>query len=120
MDRMMKRELPPMPEPDGYILERCQDLIADLRKHRYPWGECIRSGILEAIRLADVRKPPPPKDGPSDGDLVLRAIHNAPRLLAPGVPRWVAVRNTFAVGSTTAKALCHRAGLDPDEVLRKE
>lgn len=49
---------------------------------------------------------------PSADELVMRAIRNArPR---PGAPKWAAVRDVFAVGSTTATALCRRAGIDPD------
>lgn len=33
-------------------------------------------------------------------------------------PRWVAVRDTLNVGSTSAYALCRRFGLNPDEILR--
>jgi hypothetical protein len=35
-----------------------------------------------------------------------------------GAPRWVLVRNAFAVGSGVATALCREFGLDPDEELR--
>ena len=50
--------------------------------------------------------------GDSDKGLVERAVRNAS---LPGQPRWVAVKRTFAVGSTSAHALCRRFGLDPDE-----
>lgn len=35
-----------------------------------------------------------------------------------GVPRWVLVRDAFAVGSGVATALCREFGFDPEEVLR--
>lgn len=34
------------------------------------------------------------------------------------IQRWALVRDTFAVGSHVACALCHQYGLNPDEVLR--
>lgn len=34
-------------------------------------------------------------------------------------PRWVAVMETFIVGSSYAHALCQRFGLDPDEMVRR-
>lgn len=32
-------------------------------------------------------------------------------------PRWVAVANTFSLGSTYARELCRRFDLDPDEMV---
>jgi hypothetical protein len=49
-----------------------------------------------------------------DADLVRRAVRNAGRLTASGV-RWAAVMETFAVGSSVARALCRQSGLDPYE-----
>lgn len=38
--------------------------------------------------------------------------------LAPGRwPRWVAIKDTFGLGSTFASELCRLAGLDPDEYI---
>lgn len=55
----------------------------------------------------------------TDSDLVERAIRNVrPRF--NGNPRWVAVRDLFAVGSTSATMLCRRFNLDPDEDLTNE
>lgn len=34
-------------------------------------------------------------------------------------PRWVAVRDLFAVGSTSAHELCRRFNLDPDEYVTR-
>lgn len=57
-------------------------------------------------------------DRPSDTELTRRAIVNArPNRGQVNVMRWVCVRDTFAVGSTTANILCAEAGLDPDEML---
>jgi hypothetical protein len=48
--------------------------------------------------------------------LVWGVVHNAGRMLTSGrVPRWVAVRDALAVGSTTANQLCREHKLDPDE-----
>lgn len=33
--------------------------------------------------------------------------------------RWAAVRDTFAIGATSAKQVCQRHGFDPDEWVRK-
>lgn len=53
----------------------------------------------------------------SADDLVKRAVMNAkPR--HPGEwPRWVAVMDTFALGSTYATQLCRAHGLDPDQMI---
>ena len=66
----------------------------------------------EAVKLMLEYARRPIRQGPSDADLVERAVRNASK---PGSPRWVAVRETFAFGSTSAHALCRRFGLDPDE-----
>jgi hypothetical protein len=34
-------------------------------------------------------------------------------------PRWVAVMDSFALGSTFAHQLCRRFGLDPDEMVKR-
>jgi hypothetical protein len=50
---------------------------------------------------------------PSDADLVARAVRtcvNADR------PLWAVVADRFAIGSTLARELCCRHGLDPDEI----
>lgn len=49
--------------------------------------------------------------------LVERAMRSAhPRRVGGGtVERWVAVRDTFATGSTMAVELCRAFGLDPHE-----
>lgn len=48
--------------------------------------------------------------------LVWGAVHNAGRMLTSGrVPRWVAVRDALAVGSTSANQLCYEHKLDPGE-----
>ena len=49
--------------------------------------------------------------GDTDAGLVERAVRNAK---AEGLPKWAAVRAVFAVGSTSAHALCRRFGIDPD------
>ena len=52
----------------------------------------------------------------SDADLVRRAVRNA-RSSKPGpVARWVAVKDTFALGSTYARDLCRLHNCDPDEI----
>lgn len=50
---------------------------------------------------------------PSDKALVERAVRNAHR---PGYQKWAGVMDVFAVGSTSARALCMEFGLDPDAV----
>ncbi|HDZ15695.1 hypothetical protein LCGC14_0950270 [marine sediment metagenome] len=49
--------------------------------------------------------------------LVKRAMRNARSRLAGDSPRWVAVRDTFATGSTVAIELCEFYGLDPHETV---
>jgi hypothetical protein len=59
---------------------------------------------------------------PTDDDLLRRAVHGARKHSAPkGVkhPRWVAVMETFALGSTRAHELVARYGLDPDEMVKR-
>lgn len=53
-----------------------------------------------------------------DADLIRRAIRNARGNKARPVPRWSAVMDTFALGSTYAWQLCKRFGLDPDEMVK--
>ena len=55
-------------------------------------------------------------------NLVLRAVHNAVdhhKRKGEKHPRWVAVMETFALGSTYSKDLCRLAGLDPDELVSR-
>lgn len=52
-------------------------------------------------------------------DLTKRAVIGA-RATGRGLAyRWVAVMDTFAVGSTVAHNLCREFGLDPDEKVRR-
>lgn len=70
------------------------------------------------------------KDLPSEGQNNIQIIHDEQLLeravrgarnsrSSASVPRWVAVRDLFCVGSTTANGLCRRFGLDPDENVRR-
>jgi len=57
-----------------------------------------------------------------DDELLERAVHSAlDRGKNKGVPhlRWVAVMDTFLLGSTYAAQLCQRFGLDPDEKVKR-
>lgn len=71
----------------------------------------------------EVLDPIPPRgtepDGhPSDAGLIAKAVRNAGYLITDGeVPRWAAVRDTFAVGSSSAFYLCRRFGFNPDEMV---
>lgn len=47
--------------------------------------------------------------------MVERAVKNARPHQCGEAPRWVAVMDTFALGSTFAGELCRIYGLDPDE-----
>ena len=49
--------------------------------------------------------------------LVERAIRNARARCKGDFPRWVAVRDTFATGSSVAIDLCKYYDLDPHEIL---
>ena len=52
-------------------------------------------------------------------DLINRVMRNLrPRRGERSVMRWVLVQDTFAVGSTVARALCREFNLDPDEVIK--
>lgn len=52
-------------------------------------------------------------------NLIERVMRNMTGSNRYGRERWAIVKDTFAVGSTVAHALCHEFGLDPDGVLRK-
>lgn len=54
--------------------------------------------------------------GLTDAELVERVVRSAG---AGRGPRWIAVRHKFVVGSTTARVLCRRFGLDPDEEVHR-
>lgn len=58
-------------------------------------------------------------DDISDADLVNRAIMNARPRKYPNrkQPRWVAVMDTFALGSTYSHQLCRKYGFDPDDMV---
>lgn len=49
-----------------------------------------------------------------DADLVRRAVRNAWPKKRGKVPRWSAVADTFALGSTYSIQLCRRFDVDPD------
>lgn len=55
-----------------------------------------------------------------DAELLERAVRTArPRSGRGYQPRWVGVMDSFALGSTWARQLCRRFGLDPDEKVRR-
>lgn len=54
-----------------------------------------------------------------DNELLGRAVHSARAKGKRGYqPRWVAVMDQFMLGSTYARQLCVRFGLDPDQKVR--
>lgn len=58
----------------------------------------------------------------SDEELLRRAVaHARDGLSRKGEkhPRWVAVMDSFALGSTYAHILCKRFGFDPDEMVKR-
>lgn len=56
----------------------------------------------------------------SDNDLLSRAVKNCRAKNGRGYqPRWVAVSDTFGLGSTYSWQLCRRFGLDPDEKVKR-
>lgn len=54
----------------------------------------------------------------TDVKLLERAVRNARPNRRGKAPRWVGVMDAFALGSTYAKLLCRRFGLDPDEQVK--
>lgn len=55
-------------------------------------------------------------DSIPDADLLARAVRGAaPRQRKQ--PRWAAVSQVFALGSSFSHQLCRRFGLDPNEML---
>jgi hypothetical protein len=77
---------------------------------------CLRTGCRLKVT------PPKPKQF-SDVELMDylgRAVKGA-RAQRPHLgkrPRWVAVMDTFHLGSTYAHLLCRKFGLDPDEMVK--
>ncbi len=53
----------------------------------------------------------------AEQDLLWRVLHNL-RPRRKGQPRWVAVHEALAYGSTVSRELCLRCNLDPDELLK--
>lgn len=53
----------------------------------------------------------------NDTELVIRATRSAGRGSRERKPRWAHVVNIFAVGRASARELCARAGVDPDETV---
>lgn len=56
-----------------------------------------------------------------DSVLLHRAVRTARANDRKGVkhPRWVAVMHCFSLGSTYARQLCERYGLNPDEEVKR-
>lgn len=52
-------------------------------------------------------------------ELVSRAVRNARPHECGESPRWVAIQDTFALGSTYSIQLCRIHGLDPDEKVKR-
>jgi hypothetical protein len=55
----------------------------------------------------------------SDASLVERAVQNCRARKRYKQPRWVAVSENFALGSTYSRQLCRRFGLDPDQMVSR-
>lgn len=91
--------------------------LALRRKGGKPWDEYEIDAIRrtrDAVALAETLLAQPGQNS-DDAQLVANAVRAArPRRAAPA-ERWVAVKETFMVGSTTARSLCRRFDLDPDE-----
>lgn len=80
---------------------------------------------MSAVRILNFFRPVPLKGDVSDisdAELVSRAVRNArshSHRKGASHPRWVAVMDIFALGSTHSRQLCERFGLDPDEQVRR-
>jgi hypothetical protein len=56
----------------------------------------------------------------TDEELLRRAMRTCrPAGARIRAPRWVAVMDTFLLGSTYSHQLCRRFGVDPDELVRR-
>lgn len=53
-----------------------------------------------------------------DADLLKRAVTNARTKKRRAAPRWHAVSEVFALGSTYSAQLCVRFDLDPHEMVK--
>lgn len=54
----------------------------------------------------------------TDEEFIERTVRYATNSDLMDLPRWVIVRDIFCVGSVSAKKLCSRFKIDPDEVLK--
>ena len=49
---------------------------------------------------------------------LVKMVASFSRPIRRKAPRWVVIRDTFLVGSTTAHEICRSCGLDPDEIVK--
>lgn len=97
---------------------------AALSDHHVPALK-VRQAIDEARASSKIEVPPACRqtvDSVADTSLLARAVRNArARSARKGQkhPRWVAVADAFALGSTFSKQLCARFGMDPDEEVSR-
>ena len=75
----------------------------------------ITNPIIPVGTIMKIVKMP---EGYTFPNLTERAVRNAISHTAGPSPRWVAVGDTFAVGSTVAIEICRVYGFDPDESIR--
>lgn len=81
-----------------------------------PWEQrAIAKEINESLKAKEGMKIIKMPEGLTFSRLVERAVRNASPHTAGESPRWVAVMDTFATGSTTAMEICRAFDLDPHE-----
>ena len=82
-------------------------------------GLAIADRCRNACRLASMSVNAQLAPSISDEELLRRAMTSARGPRGLPVERWVAVKYTFAVGSTFARQLCLRFDLNPDEKVSR-
>lgn len=106
--------LPALPDEDGYILIYIAGRPVEVNGYRNSTMEAYALAAYQAGAAIDLAG-----HKFKGRDLIERVMRNMAGSNRYGRERWAIVKETFAVGSTVAHAMCHEFGLDPDDILRK-
>lgn len=95
----------------GWLLRQ----MADVQRESKSWPKRMKQAVAERLDEVDA-------GDQIDLDRVVHGlVHNARRVhrIVPGRPLWAVIKDLTGLGSTSAKALCHRYGCDPDEPIKR-
>ncbi len=110
---------------EGYVVKE-QKLTNEMKKKGWIYladygtrGDSVRveTGILQTEKTG-ILQTEETLEGFTYANLTGRAVRNAMSHTAGASPRWTAIADTFAVGSTSAMKICEAYGLDPHECVR--